>query len=96
MFESSPTFDHWLVNPAIAGGVTGMICWSITLLECVTVSPYLLKNSTSIPASFSVETSGLSNLLPIWSRESDNPLAPIEYVSYCAAKLGRLPACPTE
>jgi hypothetical protein len=77
-FESLPTLSHCVEKPAIAGGGTGRICWSITLSARVIWKPYLLKSSKSAPYSVSVETSGRRNWLPIWLGESDTPSPPIE------------------
>ena len=95
LFVSCPAFVHWLAKPAAAGG-GGCSSWSsITLLDFVTVTPYLLNSSRSMPYSVSVETSGRRFRLPSWFGLSAPP-APMVNVSYCAEKFGRLPACPTE
>src|SRR5438046_10332770 len=56
--------------------------------------PRRSKSVKSVPSSVSAVVSGLSFVLPAWP--SEQPLTLQEYVSYCAEKLGVLPAVPCE
>src|SRR5665213_2562992 len=94
LFDSVPALTHWLVKPS-ADAVGALRIWFFVCdVACVSSTPRRLKSVKSVPYSFSAVVSGFSLLLPAWP--SVQPAVPQLYVSYCAVKLGVLPAVPCD
>ena len=94
LFDSVPAFCHCVVKPSDDTVGTGRIWFFVSDVACVTSMPSRLKSVKSVPNSFSVVVSGFSFELPACPRLQ--PVALQLYVSYCALKLGVLPALPRE